>query len=186
VKLTKRTVDAVKPQSQRLIVWDDEIKGFGLVVQPSGVKSYCFNYRSHGRDRRLMIGHHGEITTEQARKIAAEHKHTVIHGGDPLGRKQAERDALTVGQILDAYLASEKFGDKATITQSIDRGRIERHLRPLLGNRHAHSVTEQDVKRVYAAIRDGKTAVDVKTCKRGRARVRGGEGAARMAVIISA
>ena len=36
----------------------------------------------------------------------------------------------------------------------------------------------------FAAIRDGKTAVDVKTGKRGRARVRGGEGAAKMAIII--
>ena len=105
-------------------------------------------------------------------------------GGDPLGAKRALREALTVGDVLDAYLASEEFADKAEITKPIDRGRIERHLRPLLGKKHAHLVTEDDVQRAFAAIRDGKTATDVKTGSAGRARVRGGEGAARMAIIV--
>ena len=112
------------------------------------------------------------------------HRQTSSSGGDPLGRKQDKRDAPTVDDILDRYLASEEFADKADVTQAIDRGRIERHLRPLLGKRHAHLVTEQDVRKAFAAIRDGKTAVDVKTIKRGRARVRGGPGAARMAIIL--
>ena len=184
MKLTKRTVDAARPQIKRHIVWDDELKGFGLVVQPSGIKSYVLNYRHHGRDRHLMIGRHGEITCEQARKIAAEHKRTVIHGGDPLGSKQAQREAPTVGDILDAYLASEDFANKTPGTQAIDRGRIERHLRPLLGKRHAHLVTDNDIKRTLAAIRDGRTSADIKTRKRGRARVTGGAGTARMAIDL--
>ena len=41
-----------------------------------------------------------------------------------------------------------------------------------------------DVERTFVAIRDGKTARDAKTRKRGRSRVRGGEGAARMAIRL--
>lgn len=184
-KITKRIVDSAEPGEARFIVWDSQTKGFGLLVMPSGVKSYIFNYRSpEGRDRRLTIGQHGTLTCEQARKIAAEHKHSVVHGADPLGSRQEKRNALTVGDVIDAYLASEDFADKAEVTKSVDRGRIERHLRPLLGKRHAHLLTDADVRRAFAAIRDGKTAVDVKTRKRGRARVRGGPGAARMAIVL--
>jgi integrase len=185
MKLTKRIVEAVQANEDRLIVWDAEVKGFGLLVLPSGVKSYIFRYRSpEGRERRLTIGQHGAMTCEQARKIAAEHKHTVVHGGDPLARRQERRDAATVSDVIDAYLLSEEFKDKTIVTQRVDIGRIERHLRPLLGKKHADLVTEQDVRRAFAAIRDGKTAADVKTGSRGRARVRGGPGAARMAIVL--
>jgi integrase len=185
MKITKRVVDAATPKAARAYLWDDELRGFGLVVQPTGVKSYVFNYRSpEGRLRRLLLGRHGDLTCEQARKLAAEHKHSVVHGGDPLRAKQAQRNAVTVGDLLDAYLASDEFNDKAQITKDIDRGRIERHLRPLLGKRHAHHLTEQDVRSAFRDIASGKTALDVKTRPRGRARVRGGPGAARMAIVL--
>jgi hypothetical protein len=38
-RLTKRTVDAASPQSERYVVWDSELKGFGLRVEPSGAKT---------------------------------------------------------------------------------------------------------------------------------------------------
>ena len=46
------------------------------------------------------------------------------------------------------------------------------------------SLTPGDVERTFVAIRDGKTARDTKTRKRGRSRVRGGEGTARMAIRL--
>ena len=184
MKITKRIVDATVPEAERFIVWDGEVKGFGLLVLPSGIKSYIFDYRSpEGRKRRITIGKHGVLTCEQARKLAAEHKHRVVHGSDPLSEKRALRASATVNDIIDAYLASDEFADKAEVTKATDRGRIERHLRPLLGKRHAHLITSKDVRRAFNEIRDGKTSVDVKTRKRGRARVRGGPGAAREAIV---
>ena len=47
-----------------------------------------------------------------------------------------------------------------------------------------HLLTPGDVERAFAAIRDGKTAADVKTGPRGRARVTGGVGTARMAIAL--
>ncbi len=85
--------------------------------------------------------------------------------------------------MLDAYLASEDFASKALETQAHDRTRIERHLRPLLGRRHAHLLTPQDVQRAQKAIAEGRTAADVKTGQRGRAIVRGGPVAAQMAIV---
>jgi hypothetical protein len=169
-KITKRTVDAAGPRADRYMVWDTELKGFGLLVLPSGVKSYRFDYRTpEGLHRRITIGQHGVYTADEARRKAEEYRSTVRDGGDPLGRKEALRQAPTIGDVLDAYLDSDAFQNKAPVTQAVDRGRIERHLRPLLGKKHAHLLSRQDVTRAQAAIAAGKTAVDVKTGPRGRA-----------------
>jgi integrase len=184
-KIAKRVVDAAGPHANRYIIWDSEIKGFGLLLMPSGVKSYFYQYRTaEGRQRRATIGKHGDWTPTEARAKAEEYREVVRSGRDPLAEKRALKEAPTVAEILDAYLESESFTDKALSTQRVDRGRIERHLRPLLGRRPAHSLNNEDIKRTFNAIRDGKTAKDVKTGKRGRARVTGGAGTARMSIDL--
>ena len=184
-KITKRVVDAASPKHVRYIIWDEEIKGFGLLVLPSGIKSYLYRYRTaEGRQRRATIGKHGEWTPTEARAKAEDYREAVRAGRDPLADKRALKEAPTVGEILDAYLASESFKDKALSTQRVDKGRVERHLRPLLGRRHAHSLNSEDIKRTFNAIREGGTAKDEKTGKRGRARVTGGAGTARMAIEL--
>ena len=184
-KIGKKVVDAAKPGAHRYYVWDPDLKGFGLLVLPSGVKSYFFRYRTpEGVERRPTIGKHGAVTPDEARRKAEGMRRIVSAGGDPLAEKDALRQAPTVAVVLDAYVLSERFARKADKTQATDRGRIERHLKPLLGRRHIHKLTPGEVERAFAAIRDGKTAADVKTGPRGRARVLGGAGTARMAIAL--
>lgn len=185
--INKSEVDAAKPSEKEYFIWDDSIAGFGLKVFPSGAKSYVFQYRTpQGLSRRATIGKHSDtMTAEIARKKAKEMRRTVEDGGDPMGMKKAQRDALTVGGLLDLYLESAKFKEKAESTRQIDRGRINRHLRPTLGNLYVQSLKPDAVRRAFGQIRDGNTATKIKTEKRGGlARVTGGEGAARMAIRL--
>ena len=39
-RITKRTVNALKPGEKEFTVWDDAVTGFGLRVRPSGAVSY--------------------------------------------------------------------------------------------------------------------------------------------------
>jgi integrase len=184
-RISKRTVDAALPGTKPIFLWDSTLPGFGLLVLPTGTKSFVFQYRTpEGRSRRATIGKVGALTPEQARTIADDMSRTVKGGGDPLEDKRKAREAITVGGLLDSYLASARFAEKAPSTQLTDTGRIKRHLRPLLGGRHVAKLQAEDIRRVFASIRDGKTAGDIKTGRFGLARVRGGEGTARKAIRL--
>ena len=40
IKISKRTVDALKPAGDRFTAWDTEVPGFGVRVAPSGGRTY--------------------------------------------------------------------------------------------------------------------------------------------------
>lgn len=188
-KITRPRVDRLQPQESPYFVWDEgkgHVKGFGVAVYPTGIKSYIFQYRNaYGETRRITLGKHGtDITVTEARGKAEEYSNDVYNDKDPAAEKKRKRSAPTVNDLLDEYLESPKFASKSEVTRKTDRGRIDRHLRPLLGARVIETLTTDDIRRARDAIRDGKTAVDVKTGKRGRAIVKGGEGAARMAIRV--
>lgn len=185
-KISKTLVDSAAPGTERIYLWDSRLSGFGLVIQPSGRKSYCFQYRdTQGKTRRMSIGRHGDPhTPESARAIAKKLALKVAAGDDPLQSKRAELKTHTAGSIFDLYLDSARFAEKAASTRAIDRGRIERHLKPLLGKKIAARLSADEIRRAQAAIAEGKTAARVRTKARGLARVTGGEGAARMAVRL--
>jgi integrase len=185
-RLSKTTVENEKPGDKDRFVWDSELKGFGLKIFTSGQKSFVFQYRTRqGISRRLTIGKLSpSLTAEQARKIAKDHAFEVHAGRDPQGEKLADRKALTVNELLDLYVASSKFSENAEKTRATDRGRIDRHLRPLLGTQIAQTLTEDDLKAAHRDIVAGKTAGRVKTKARGLAKVTGGTGTADKSILL--
>ncbi|MEX2201825.1 MAG: Arm DNA-binding domain-containing protein, partial [Dongiaceae bacterium] len=69
-KINKRTVTAAHPEAGRYVVWDTELKGFALRVEPSGAKSYLVRYRVTGGagygQRQITLGRHGPLTPDEA------------------------------------------------------------------------------------------------------------------------
>ena len=66
-KITKRTVDALAGQERERVVWDDDLKGFGVRVHPSGRKVYIVKTRYRGRVIKMTIGPHGAVTPSYMR-----------------------------------------------------------------------------------------------------------------------
>jgi integrase len=185
-KLTKRVVEAAEPRGRDIFLWDGDLPGFGLRVFASAKRSYLIQYRSEGRTRRLTIGFHGPVTCEIARKRARELLGLVAAGEDPAEERDVNRKAKTVRQLCLDYLAAANKGlilgkkrlPKKPSTLATDRGRIERHILPLLGSRKVSDLTTPDINRFMREVTTGKTATDVKTGMRGRAIVKGGKGTA--------
>lgn len=181
-KLTKSLVDRARPEDRDRFLWDGELAGFGLKVCAGGRKVYVCQYR-HGTGRRaptrrLTIGAHGSPwTVEAARKEARRILGLAAQGADPAKAKQDAKAVLTVAEICDDYLLSGIATKKASTLVS-DRGRIERHIKPLIGHVRLTDVSKATVARFMQDVAMGKTATDVKTRRRGRAIVTGGKGTA--------
>ena len=45
-KLTKKSVDDTNTLPKRYLLWDGELRCFGLLVLPNGVKTYTLQYRN--------------------------------------------------------------------------------------------------------------------------------------------
>lgn len=181
-KLTKSAIDAASPQEEDYFLWDGDLKGFGIKIAKGGRKSYVCKYRvGNGRmapTRRITIGAHGSPwTVDQARAEARKLLGRAANGEDPAKEKQEEKKQITVAQLCDLYLENG-VGTKKASTISTDCGRIERHIKPLLGRKKVCDVTRADVKRFLQDVASGKTSMDKKTGLRGRAIVKGGKGTA--------
>ena len=66
-KLIKRAVDGMEIRATDYLIWDSEMRGFGLRVYPSGKKTYLVQYRVARRTRSVTIGQHGVLTADEAR-----------------------------------------------------------------------------------------------------------------------
>ncbi len=188
-KLTKTEVDKLLPKDKDYFVWSNDRndpKGFGIKVFTSGAKSFVFQYRTaEGKSRRYTIGKLSDaLTVEQARKKANELSSNVSDGIDPQAEKHDRREAITIDQLLTRYIESPAFSQKAKTTKATDLGRIDRHLRPLIGSATADLLTPDSIRKVQTAIKEGKTAGRFKTKSRGLAKVTGGAGTADKSVLI--
>ena len=126
----------------------------------------------------MTIGAHGSPwTSEKAREQARKILGRAANGEDPAKEKQEAKKQITVADLCDLYL-EHGTGTKKPSTLSTDKGRIERHIKPLLGRKKVPEVTRADVKRFLQDVANGKTARDEKTGLHGRAIVTGGEGTA--------
>ena len=181
LKLSKRAVDTAKADRDTFY-WDSVLTGFGLKVTATGRKVYVCQYRvgggRRGLSRRYTIGVHGSPwTLDQARSEAKRVLGLAASGNDPATLKQVERAALTVGELCDLYLV-EGCATKKASTIATDRGRIERHIKPLLGRTRVVDISRADIERFLRDVAEGRTKADVRTRPRGRAIVDGGRGTA--------
>ncbi len=163
VNLTKRTVDAAEPGAARYTLWDSGLRGLGLRVAPTGQKTYVLRYRADGQRFWYTIGEHGSPwTPDAARKKAAE----LLKSGNPQSGKKSAMAMPTIARLCDDYFA-EGVAHKKPGTIAADRGRIEHHIKPLIGRVKADKLTKADVGRLFTAVREGKTAGRKEGAKKG-------------------
>lgn len=152
-KITKRTVDALKPNSDgALVLWDEELPGFGCQVLPSGKKAYLVQYYLGTKKSRYHLGLHGVLTPEQARNEARQVKLDVRAGIDPVARRKAGRRGLTVSKVLDRYLEEHAQRHKRETSLRNDTLLIDNHVRPALGKLPVREVNRQHVSKLHASL----------------------------------
>ena len=186
--ITIKSIAAIPPGKT---VWDKgkgAVAGFGARRQKGEAVAYVLKYRTAAaRQRWHTIGRHGapwtpDLARAEARRVLGE----VTKGADPAEEKQQGRKAKTVAELCDDYLEASEAGrvltrrklPKKASTLATDRGRVERHIKPLLGNLKVAAVSRLDIEQFNNQVSEGATAARVKTGKHGLARVTGGRGTA--------
>src|SRR6516164_3713536 len=159
-KITKRSVDALRPAADgaEAVLWDSELKGFGVRVQKGGGKSYVLHYRfGTGRGaplRKLTIGRHGSPwTPETARREAKTLLGMIEDGADPAADKMARREAPTIAELAERFLAEHAEAKRKGSTAAEYKRLLDKIIMPGLGKRKVADVTRADITKLHHANR---------------------------------
>lgn len=122
MKLIKNTVeDLPLPESGQVLVWDDELRGFGVRLTPGG-RVYIAQGRVDGKSRRVTLGKHGVITADEARRKARKALAALSDGVDPVAEKARKKAlAVTLRQVADDYIADRRDKLRPSTVKNINR-----------------------------------------------------------------
>jgi integrase len=190
--LSKSIVERAQVREGRYALWDSMVPGFGIRINLDGSKTFLLRYRPKGGGRNsprrfVALGRYGIVTVEDARKMARQILAKVAAGEDPAAERQEKRVEMKIEDLIDVYEAEGCFiqrgirqgEDMKPKTKAYTIARLRHHVVPLLGRRHASSISASDIERFVRDVASGKTASDEKVGPRKRIIVRGGDGAAR-------
>jgi hypothetical protein len=157
LKLTKATITKLRGGDKPVVYYDTELKGFGLKLFPSGERRWILEYRpgAGGRTvakRRMVIGSADLLAPEAARKQAADALAQIRLGKDPVEEKTRLRASATIGELLDAYMASVVKPVRKPSTAGLYQIYIDRHLKPTIGSRKAVTLSRADVANLHRSI----------------------------------
>lgn len=152
-KITKRSVDAAAPTDKEFFLWDDELKGFGLRVYPSGRKMYLAQFRSGGRLRRVNIGLHGAVTPDLARTEAMKHLSQVRLGADPAGERDRRKASPTMKEFGKRFLEEHVASHCKPSTQAEYKRSVELFINPKLGSHRIIDITRADIVEMHQSMK---------------------------------
>jgi integrase len=152
-RISKSTVDSLfcPPGKDRDIVWDDKLKGFGVSVYPTGLKTYVAQYRKDGRSHRVVIGKHGRLTPDEARREAKALLGDVEKGANPALERRTKREAPTLNKVAEGFLAYAFAKKKSGTARGYDNA-LRLHILPQLGTKRLTKITHADVESLHARM----------------------------------
>lgn len=151
-KLTQKLVASLKPTGAEYSVSDTELKNFVLRVGPTGRKTFAIRYRNHGISKRYALGTHGELTVEQARRMAQEAFAEIRKGYDPEQKRRAALQAESIKELADDYM--EKWAKPRKRSWKDDERMLNKEILPVWKNRKAIDITRKDINQLLDRIVD--------------------------------
>jgi integrase len=135
-RLTDATIKRLAlPGKGSRIYPDGDVPGFGVRVTAAGAKSFVLRYRTRGsgRERTFTIGGFPTWQVAAARTEARRLRRLVDQGEDPVGNIEAAREAPTVHELLDRFVAEHVEPRLRANSVRHYKMLIGRHVRPHFG-----------------------------------------------------
>lgn len=161
-KITKTAVDALSCTAgkDREILWDTELRGFGVIAHRSGQKSYVAQYRQNGRSRRVAIGAHGRLTPDEARVQARILLGAVAKGADPIEERRAARAVRTFRELADEFMRLHVAPKRKPRTYEEYKTLLDKRILPAIGGKRLADIRRRDVARMHANMTDAPLAAN--------------------------
>lgn len=134
--------------------WDTVIPGLVLEVRPTKTATWALRFTdASGRQRQFKIGRFGDITVEQARKMAAKLRAEVVLGGNPRAEKERQRSVPLYAEVAKQHLEYAKSHIKSHgSTEMI----LRRHLVPRWGKVRLDEIKTLDISKwLSGKLEDG-------------------------------
>lgn len=161
-KITKRSVDELATSARGEFLWDKDLRGFGVKITKSGVRTYIYQYRMGGREaptRRHTIGVHGSPWTPTTARQAAERLSLNIARGIDPNAAEMERRRLAVDLAFEPY--ADRF--RATCGDNGWGKMVERTLRlhvyPHFKRKPINTITRANIAALLDTISPEKVAL---------------------------
>ncbi|MBL0407784.1 tyrosine-type recombinase/integrase [Microvirga aerilata] len=157
-KLTKRIIDTLPaPADRDEIWWDEDLKGLGLKITPTGRRVFLVQYRPAGdrrNPRKYTIGEYGPTTPHQARVEAQRVLAERAAGRDPQAEKQTAKRRIASEQVSD--LAAEFIARHVSQNRTAaETARIlHREVLPYWGSWTVDEVRKRDVIALLDRVRE--------------------------------
>jgi len=151
-QITGKKITTLRPPKTGNRVYFADIPGFGVRISSGGAIAFVYNYRIHGRMRRIKIGSYPAWTPTQARNKAQILRNMVENGRDPLGEKQREGEAPTVADLVREYRTDPETLKKRAGTLRNERGIFNNIIIPRLGRLRVEAVGRADIAKLHKSL----------------------------------
>jgi len=153
-RLSNKFIEKLSSTTEK-IYWDSVMKGFGIRISPSGRKSFIINWRNNeGRQGRKVIGVHGKITTEQARKLAQKYFYQISLGNEPRRNAQANP---TFSEFSRMYMDEYSIKHKAVKTFENEIYMLNKHIFPVFGKRRIKDIKKREIEKFHSSFENNKS-----------------------------
>ncbi len=153
--LTDVAIKKLKAKEKTYKIADRD--GMYVAVLPSGVVSFRYDYRFHGRRETLTIGVYGTngVSLSQARERCLEAKKLVAAGQSPAQEKQRERRRMeaapTIATAGNRWFEQARMADS---TRSMRKTIFNRDILPVWKSRHLTEITPDDLRALCIKVKN--------------------------------
>lgn len=147
-------VDKAEAKEKEYVLWDDDLRGFGLRVYPNGRKTYIVKDRVNGKQVLVTIGPHGPVTPDGARTQALGVLTETKNGRDPTKNKKANRSSPTMKAFGEYFLQEYAATHLKPSTQGEYRRSVELFINPKLGSRKVTDIEPTDISDLHHSLRN--------------------------------
>ncbi|WP_131196138.1 site-specific integrase [Lichenihabitans psoromatis] len=157
VRITKRFIDQAQPSAKPAFMWDSELRGFGLRIEPTGTKTFVLRYRLRhlgptGPKRFFTIGRYGPLTVDQAREQARAVLGAVSMGQDPAAKLAKDKAEQTFSATVETFLTEHVRKKRKPATSADYESLLRSYAIPEFGRRKLTEVARGDVAKLHSKL----------------------------------